>query len=447
MNRGTTIMVAIALASAAGAWSMQSPPPAEARFEDEGQVLFPEFEDPLQAVALEVTSWDETAAKVVTFKVEQKNDVWVIPSHNDYPADATERMGEAAASFVGVKRDLVVSDDPALHGAFGLLDPQGTAGSGEEKGKRITLKDSTGRVLVDVLVGQAVPNKPGAFYVRFPDDGGGQRRPERVYESTIDLNITTRFGDWIEGDLLHVRSDEIARLEYLPYSVDEQAHRVIDRDPIIVELKDVDGTSSWVPLEGIRVPSGKAFDGQKVRQMANAIAGIQIVGVRPRPDRLDEADLLSRGFFVAEVPGGLQLLGNEGEAAVVTQDGLRYRLLFGELTYESGIALTAGASKSEESAQPKDSATASRYMWVDVTYDPTADQSLRANQDGVESTLGSPEDEGSISPPEDLEKQSKGEERAETLNRRFSEWYYVISDSSFKQVHQEPETLLKDIEN
>src|SRR5690606_16705813 len=141
-------------------------PPVQ--FEDTGEVLFPQFTDPTTATALSVVAWDEDEAKVVTFEVEQKEGRWVIPSHNDYPADGTERMGKAAASFIDVKKDRYYGDDPADHAAFGVLDPEGAEGKDDEKGQRITIKDASGTVLVDIIVGKEIDERPGYYYVRMP---------------------------------------------------------------------------------------------------------------------------------------------------------------------------------------------------------------------------------------------------------------------------------------
>ena len=88
--------------------------------------------------------------------------------------------------------------------------------------------------------------------------------------------------------------------------------------------------------------------------------------------------------------GRAQLFGNEGMLSAVTDDGIVYSLLFGEVTYESGIALTAGVADSsegdkgvmeegleEEPAEEGDtSKKASRFMFVDVFYDPSLDTTL-----------------------------------------------------------------------
>jgi hypothetical protein len=113
MTRGTVILAALALLSAFGAYAMrpvEMPPPS---FEDTGEPLFPSFTDPNAAAFLEVVDYDEKAAQLSRFSVKfDPSSGWVIPSHNNYPADGTEQMGKAAASFIGAEKDFIRSDDP-----------------------------------------------------------------------------------------------------------------------------------------------------------------------------------------------------------------------------------------------------------------------------------------------------------------------------------------------
>lgn len=431
MNRGTAIMVALALGSVALGYSMRPRELAAASFADTGEPLFPGFTDPTLATSLEVVTWDDKAAKVVRFAVEQKQGRWVIPSHNDYPADGTERMGKAAASFIDVKKDIYYGDNAAEHGQFGVLDPAGADGKGDEKGKHITIKDASGATQVDIIVGKEIPDKQGFHYVRVPSE-------KRVYGAQLELDISTNFTDWIEKDLLKVKREEIVTMLYDPYSVDEKNGKVEGSKPIRADLEKVDGKDEWVPLAGVEAPAGKILDSAKVRQVVTAIANIKIVGVRPRPKPLTLQALQSKGFFVT--PDQQRLFGNEGEARVVTKDGIVFSLYFGEITYESGLALTAGAeeegseTKPEGEAEGEDTKQANRYMFVEVAYDPTMDKS----SDGVTA-----EEEPSDPEAKDDKDALKGEARARMLQQRFGEWFYVISDMSFKQIHKERDDMFK----
>lgn len=438
MNRGTVTMVVIALASVAGAFAMaprELPPPT---FEDTGEPLFPDFSDPTVATSLEVVTWDDDAAKVVPFKVEQKQGKWVIPSHHDYPAEATERMGKAAASFIDVKRDVYYGDDPQEHGAFGLLDPTDAAGKGDEKGKRFTLKDASGTILVDVIVGKEIEDKEGFRYVRLPDS-------KRVYGSKLELDVSTNFTDWIEKDLLLIERDDVVALIYDPYEVDEEQGKVVNTHPVRVDLADEEGKKEWAWTDGLKAPTGKELNPSTIRQMVGAIDRLQITGVRPRPQLLTLPALQSKGFFVTQ--GGRKLFGNEGEVRVICNDGVVYLLYFGEVTFDSGLALSAGAdaaaeesSAAAEEEKQEDKGEGNRYMFVDVVYQQELDHSSSSPESTVDEETGSGDEEGQ----EGEDKGPKGPERAEMLSKRFDQWFYVISAHSFKQIHKDRDDLWRE---
>ena len=414
MNRTTTLSVVIALVSL-GAAIAARPQKVEPRpYEDTGDLLFPDFKDPGLATSLEVVRWDDAQARLVTFKVEQKAGRWVIPSHNDYPADGTERMGKAAASFIDVARDIVRSDRADDHAAFGVEDPDKADGTG--RGQRITIKDAGGATLADVIVGKDVEGKPGFRYVRLP----GQKR---TYAVKLTLDVSTEFTDWIERDLLKIDQDTIYRVISDPYRVDEAAGKVTGRDPIAVELRapagDPSGAREWEIVEGT-IPADKALDASKVKGVLGALDRLNIVGVRPRPAQLTLQALQAKGFFVT--PDGKRLFGNEGEVRAVCDDGVVYVLYFGEITTDTGLALTAGADEARPAEVAEGTKAANRYMFVDVAYDPEADRATKP--------------EGDAEPA--------GVVRARALQQRFDQWFYVISDDSFKQIRKAKDELLKD---
>lgn len=461
MNRMTLVSVVIAAACAAGAYSMVPQPVEFKPYEDAGGLLFENFTDPSQAAFMQIVKYDDKQANFVDFKVEFKDGRWIIPSHNNYPADGTDRMGKAAASFIDVRKDIVRSDRTEDHAEFGVLDPESPDGESEQKGTHVVFKDEAGTVLVDVIVGKDVEGKQGFRYVRKPGE-------KRVYAVKLTLDISTNFADWIEKDLLKIERDDIVELVSDAYSVDEANAKIVGSDPLVVRQLEIpaeeEGASQpdWLPIEGVTLPEGKIVDSAKVRTVIGAVDRLQIVGVRPRPQRLTTGVLQSKGFFVT--PDGRRLIGNEGEVQVVCKDGVVYTLYFGEVVFGEGLAVTAGvddgsAAKPEgEEAEKK----ANRYMFVDVSYDPTADRTRKADaaatgeagdkpaaaaaeagaeaKDGEDKPAEAAAGEAELKPGEEPE----GAKRALKLRQRFDKWFYVISDTSFQQIHKSKADFLKD---
>ncbi|MEX2558831.1 MAG: hypothetical protein WD403_02900, partial [Pirellulales bacterium] len=110
-NTKTLTYLGAALAVLLGAWMSRPSTPVDALKGIEGTALFPEFKDPTTARSMEILEYDEDTAEIRSFEVAQKKGLWTIPSHEDYPADASQQLAEAAGSLVDLKVVSVVSDD------------------------------------------------------------------------------------------------------------------------------------------------------------------------------------------------------------------------------------------------------------------------------------------------------------------------------------------------
>ena len=95
MNQSTRTIVFLAAAAvsvglaALTGWATR---PSDNTGHEIGTPFFPEFDDPLAATALQVASFDEDAARLAVFKVEENGGIWRIPSHHNYPADGEQRL-------------------------------------------------------------------------------------------------------------------------------------------------------------------------------------------------------------------------------------------------------------------------------------------------------------------------------------------------------------------
>ena len=79
--------------------------PGEVRldlYSDQGEQFFADFGSSGEIAELEVTAFREESSDIYAFAVKRdEKGVWRIPSHGNYPADATEQMGKAAAMLIG----------------------------------------------------------------------------------------------------------------------------------------------------------------------------------------------------------------------------------------------------------------------------------------------------------------------------------------------------------
>ena len=367
-------------------------------FDDQGEVFFADFTDPQAPKTIEVIDYNDATATATPLKVEFADNKWVIPSHHSYPADAAERLAQTAAALIELRKDRIVSDRVEDHAEYSVVDPLDESGTSlAGRGKRVTLRDGEDNVLADFIVGSKVEGKSGYSYMRVPTQ-------KRTYEVKTEADISTKFEDWIETDLLKVTTADLRRVVINSYSINERLGRIENRQTLTLTHDD----SEW--KMGSRTPNADVMS-----DLTAALDKLTIVDVQPKPEGLS-ADLKAKagikptmenfrslqgkGFFPNPYNG--QLLSNEGEIIVDSKDGLQYTLRFGEIA-----AGGSGQEGSDEQAEADKGER--RYVFIGVTY--SADRAKRYEGDA-----------------------DKGKELSDELRDRFAEWYYVISGADFAKL-------------
>lgn len=370
-------------------------------FSDQGEAFYPDFTDPQAPKAIEVVDYDEATATARPLKVEFAEGTWRVPSHFNYPADAEDRLANTAAALMELRKDAIVSDRVEEHGDYGVIDPfaEGEL-SLEGRGQRVTLKDENDATLADFIVGRKVDGKPNRSYMRVPTQ-------KRVYEVETSADVSARFEDWIETDLLKTSAGDIRRVLVNRYSINERMGRLENQERLVLTKKDDKWTMS----------GGGSPDTSKMNDLTGALDSLKIVDVQPKPRNLTEVlkgtagiaitqqsqlSLRQKGFFVTR----RGLLANEGEIVVDSKNGLQYTLRFGEIASSGPSADSADGSSEEDGEGER------RYLFITVDY-----SEARAKQynDGEEPDAA-------------------GQELADELRNRFADWYYVISGADFNKL-------------
>ena len=412
-------------------------------FLDQGEAFFPDFEDPNVATTLEVIEFDEDTGSARPFKVTNQNGLWTIPSHHNYVADGEDRLAETAAGVITVTKDDFRSDNVADHETLGVLDPlDETTTSLRGRGKRVTIKGENDKVLADIIVGNEVEGRENFHFVRIP----GQKR---VYAAKFDVEISTKFEDWIEDDLLEVQQFNMDHVVLKDYSINERTLMVDERDTVTLDKNE----GTWT-ADNMR--ANQEVDSSKMNDLLGAVDNLAIVGVRVKPEGIDErlsglsisrADALSlqsRGFYLTRTG---DLLSNEGELQVRTDKGIFYTLRFGEILYGSGEAISAGAEATgDEETGPGEN----RYLFITADFDsaalPEPPQPANREFEDKEQSEWSDDDRENKKLADDYtkweEEIAEGQETAEKLSGRFAPWYYVISAESFDKIHLERSDLV-----
>jgi len=418
-------------------------------FSDVGEAFFADFDDPNAATTLEVIQFDKETGSSVPFKVTFKDGLWKIPSHHDYPADGKDRLAKTASGVIGVKKDEFRSDNPTDHERLNVIDPlDETSTALEGRGTRITLKGSNEQTLADFILSDEVEGKSKFRFVRIP----GQKR---VYAARMDLDLSTKFSDWIEADLLKVNKDEIEAISLKDYSINERTGSLTNRDNVDLKKSGSDWNIS-------KLSPDMEVNTTKVNEFLSTLDELSIVGVRTKPEGLSESlrkstregmqitreaafSLQSKGYYFTRDG---QLVSNEGEIQAKTKDGLIYTLRFGEVVYGSGLAVTAGTEKDTTGSETGEN----RYLFITTEFDGSA---FVAPQKPTDTSFTGKAD--SLLTAEDRENQrlqntydrwvakiEAGKKRSNDLNNRFANWYYVISSSSFDKLKLERKDLVKE---
>jgi len=459
-------------------------------FDDQGQLFFETFKDPLAAQAMEVVEYNADTATVTPFQVQQKAGRWSIPSHYDYPADAKERLAKTASGVIDLKKDTIRSDDVSDHEKLGVIDPldvKTTALKG--RGKRVTLrKQAGGEVLADLIIGNEIKDRPGQRFVRLPNS-------PRTYGVNVNVDLSTRFSDWITQDLLKLEQNRVRKLVIDRHKADPARGVLVPGE--VTTLSRGEAPNSWT----IDKPEpDKKVNTAKVSEISSTLSGLKIMGVRPKPVgltkdlkqsedgkfKLSQQALLSlqdRGFYATRQG---TLVSNQGEIQVGTDQGVVYVLRFGEVTVARGEALSAGTSddaeakKGEEpkkdSAQPKadDPAkkagdTEGRFLFITARFDADLIPPPSDPDGGRPGTLpGDPFQHGTlgvVTPGFETDvktEQEKAKEKADKLSAelekkrdegrklvqqlsdRYAGWYYVVSGDAFRAIAVDRESLLQD---
>lgn len=433
MNATTVILAILCIVTGAIAWWPEKS--VQTSGMDRVGTIIGKEANPDEVAEVTVTTWDDTAKTAKTFQVRRKGQGWIIPSRYDYPADGGSRIGKTAG-IMGLTRGRFVTRDPASFDELGVIDPGTTeAGAAKNRGKRVLIKDGAGGTIVDLIIG--LPAGDGTSFVREADSN-------EVFTAKVDADISTRFTDWVEDDLLKIQKDDIRGLMVRDYSIDEQRGTIDMRDEMGFSRSDAN--DAW---ESPNAPSGKRAKKAEVDTVVNELTWLRLTGIRP----FDPAWLQKRGFFLSDAPALLErkdllalpvgggrrmvLLGNEGHTSVTTKDGLTHHCFFGEIALGEDQDTAADASapaEGEDAAAGHD-----RYLVVWVTYDPADDELAAA----AAATPPPKEGEEPGPKPEDLRKQHQ--DAAEAANQRFSRFFYVISNSSFEKLRPTAEKLYEDL--
>ena len=453
------------------------------------RILFPELTDVQKAASLEVVKYDEELATLQPFKVVQAGGVWVLPSHQNYPADARDHLAAAATELVDLESLDVVSSSAADHETYGVIEPDpekikpGMVGVGE----LIEIRDAGGNKLARLVVGKE-DKRPGTSAsggkkLRFVRKAG----QDPVYRVEIDTSkFTTRFDDWIEKDLLKLSPWDVRRAVLDDYSLGavESGGRIRveqnRKDRIEVAYDDKDQRWTLARLEAFSggaeakletLGEAEELASPRLNDLRNALGDLKIVDVVRKPAGLS-AELKAEEKFTAdeEAVRSMQqrgflplksgdILSTDGETIVGMKDGVEYVLRFGAGT-------SIGNGSGEDVAA--DDATG-RYLLVmarfnesllekpvleEVPGDAPATEGAAAEggENGAADQLKAADEaeakaQAALEARRAVERENRrrqddydakvkaAQRRVRDLNARFADWYYIVPTKEYAKIH------------
>jgi hypothetical protein len=472
----TLIFVAVALGLTGGAYvSTLDRTKVSAEFNDQGKPFFEEFKDPLACTDLEVVEFEPSTATATRFRVMFKDKKWVIPSHYNYPADAKDRLSKTAAAIMDLTKDTIRSDSGEDQEAMGVIDPlDAKVTTLQGRGKRITLRDESEKVLADIIIGNDIKgterkDSSAMRYVRVP----GQKR---IYGVNIKAEPSTKFADWIETNLLKVEASKIRRIVFDNYKLQEdptRPGRLMLQPGEKATITRKDSVGPWTMAD---LSAGQELVEDKLRTLTDALGDLKIVGIRPRPPGLKNleqedlkltpmvmASLQNKGFFLTT----RGLFSDQGDVLVSTEEGVVYTLRYGGPIFGEGDELIIGnpddAEKKNEPAK-KDAAKKkdtqeNRFLMVTVSFDPTMISKPESMEPKPVTKPTEPvniPDKAFAPDPNDPKYQAEqkeakekadrdkadyekkladGKKKVEELADRFGAWYYVTPGDSFRSIN------------
>ena len=338
--------------------------------EEIGKDVFTDF-TAANAVELEITTYDEEAARLKSFSVKRDDlGQWVIPSHNDYPADAEQQMSAAASAFSALKIADLIGTETSLHAEFAVIEPNSDTleVSNTGVGTLITVRDDQGNEY-SLIVGNSVSvgNEAGAdprmqklFYAA--------RRPTDEITFTVDLNMDvfdTDFSKWIENNLLDINGLDLTTIDINDYAIyqTQQGPTLAPRSNSSLSLDETDNIwqlNSMLQYDDqssepsvITLTDDEELNSERIDTLKTALENLEIDDVARKPDflrsdlRASNESLSTPGVISAlgqlglygdpstEKDGLMELKSANGEIHVSLKTGVKYILRFGEVDTET----------------------------------------------------------------------------------------------------------------
>ena len=325
-----------------------------------GKALFAKFTNADTANNLSITNYDTNFDKPVNFQVtrDKKTDQWVIPSEDDYPADAEEQMQKAVTALIDLEVVDVASEVAKDHELYGVLEPTTDVAAGTKGvGMLVEVADEQNKKLAHLIIGKQDANNNELRFVRIQGE-------DVTYVVKLDLtNFTTEFSEWIEEDLLALNPLDIRNVALKDYAILDVVDprtggpikQLIQRSDTAVAWNQEESKWAIGHLHEFKEPNkptptelseNEELNSERLNELKNALDDLKIVGVKQKPADTNQIQLQEYGFYPFPTTDENNnkiddVRSANGEVHVSLQDGIQYILRFGDIVPLESVKATA----------------------------------------------------------------------------------------------------------
>ena len=188
--------------------------------------------------------------------------VWQVEERSGYPADF-DQLRDTVVKLSRLKIGRSFAGGPESLARLSLLPPSDANTSAG--GTRITLKDASGTVLADLVLGQIRSTEGG---------GSGGQYLKKADEGTVFLvDASFRFlktspAEWLQKELLNIKADTVESVS---------CYAGEGREPVYTVVRPEKGKNA----ELTAVPEGRSADANRIDQVMEALAPLTVEDVQP----------------------------------------------------------------------------------------------------------------------------------------------------------------------
>jgi Domain of unknown function (DUF4340) len=347
-----------------------------------GQYLFPGVMEKINEV-----SQISVKMQTGTITIARTGESWTVKEKHDYPANM-EKIREVVVGLGELKILEAKTKKPELYDKLGLEDveAEGLLSTG------ITLKDSAGAPIADVIVGKQQPSKGSLgqdeVYIR--------KSGEPQTWLTIGKFSVEKFpSEWLDKDFLEIEPKRVRRVNI--------THP--DKTKLMLEKKSPDDSDFIV----VNLPKGKEVQSQfAVNNIVSTVTSLGLEDVKPASEiSFDEKSVVTAVFQTFD--------GLEGTVKLLRKDEKNYV----KVSAVFNVDLVWKPQPEEESKAEK-----------------PADE---VNADGKNTEKKEPE---KPKPPK-IKPEADVKTEIEALNKKAVDWVYIIPKFRADTILKKPEDLIK----